>query len=91
MRDAGVPAIEAFAYRYDEGEGFPARFLRHRTVFPRDFLSDFGFRTLRSVGRVELMRLELRGIVPVSDDEPALARAWQLWRERRRRTARAPA
>ena len=91
VRDAGIPAIEAFAYRYDEGEGFPARFLRHRTVFPRDFLADFGFRTLRSVGRVELMRLELRGIVPVSDDEPALARAWQLWRERRRRTARAPA
>ena len=90
VRDAGIPAIEAFAYRYDEGEGFPARFLRHRTVFPRDFLADFGFRTLRSVGRVELMRLELRGIVPVSDEEPALAKAWQLWRERRRRTARLP-
>ena len=74
VRDAGIAAIEAFAYRYDEGEGFAARFLRHRTVFPRDFLADFGFRTLRSVGRVELMRLELRGIVPVSDDQSRRSR-----------------
>ena len=43
---------------------FATRFLRHRTVFPREFLADFGFRTLRSAGRVELMRLELRGLVP---------------------------
>ena len=40
---------------------FAERFLHHRTVFPRDFLADYGFRTLRSAGRVELMRLELRG------------------------------
>jgi hypothetical protein len=90
-RDAGVPAIEAFAYRYEEGESFAARFLRHRTVFPRDFLADFGFHTLQADGRVELMRLELRGLVPVRDDEPVLARAWELWRERRRRAATAPA
>jgi len=90
-RDAGVPAIEAFAYRYDEGEAFAARFMRHRTVFPRDFLSDFGFRTLRTAGRVELMRLELRGLVPVHEDEPVLARALELWRERQRRAATAPA
>jgi hypothetical protein len=91
VRDGGAPAIEAFAYRYDEGEAFATRFLRHRTVFPREFLADFGFRTLRAAGRVELMRLELRGLVPVNDDEPVLARAWELWRERRRRRATAPA
>jgi hypothetical protein len=91
QRDAGAPALEAFAYRYDEGEAFSTRFLRHRTVFPREFLSDFGFHTLRSEGRVELMRLELRGLVPVHDDEPVLARALELWRERRRRAATAPA
>jgi hypothetical protein len=37
----------------------------HRTVFPRDFLADFGFRTVRSQGRVELCRLELGGLQPV--------------------------
>jgi hypothetical protein len=43
----------------------------HRTVFPRDFLSDFGFRTVRSVGRVELARLELGGLVPVVEGKRA--------------------
>ena len=37
----------------------------HRTVFPRDFLSDFGFLTVRAAGRVELCRLELAGLQPV--------------------------
>jgi hypothetical protein len=37
----------------------------HRTVFPRDFLSDFGFLTVRASGRVELVRLELGGLQPV--------------------------
>ena len=46
---------------------------------------------LRTAGRVELMRLELRGLVPVHDDEPVLARALELWRERRRQRATAPA
>ena len=43
-RDKGAKALEAFAYRYPEGESTYERFLVHRTVFPRDFLADFGFR-----------------------------------------------
>ncbi len=38
------------------------RFLVHRTVFPSDFLADFGFQTVRRLGRVELARLELGGL-----------------------------
>ncbi len=88
-RDAGRPAIEAFAYRYDEGEAYAARFLQHRTVFPRAFLSDLGFRTVRAQGRVELMRLDVRGIVPVEEPgEGLVAAALRLWQERR---AAAPA
>ena len=49
-RDRGAKALEAFAYRYREGESTYERFLVHRTVFPRDFLADFGFRTVRSAG-----------------------------------------
>jgi len=64
-RDKGAAALETFAYRYREGESDYERFLVHRTVFPRDFLSDFGFRTVRSIGQVELVRLELGGLVPV--------------------------
>jgi hypothetical protein len=47
------------------------RFLVHRTVFPRDFLSDFGFRTVRSAGLVELARLELGGLLPVVEGKRA--------------------
>jgi hypothetical protein len=47
---------------------FAERFLHHRTIFPRDFLADYGFATLRSAGRVELMRLELAGLQPVAED-----------------------
>ena len=64
-RDRGVRALETFAYRYREGTPPRERFLAHRTVFPRDFLADFGFRTVRSVGRIELARLELGGLEPV--------------------------
>ena len=64
-RDKGAKALEAFAYRYPEGESAYERFLVHRTIFPRDFLTDFGFLTVRSAGRVELMRLELGGLQPV--------------------------
>jgi len=64
-RDNGAKALEAFAYRYPEGESAYERFLVHRTVFPRDFLSDFGFETVRAEGRVELARLELGGLQPV--------------------------
>ena len=64
-KDKGAAALETFAYRYPEGESDYERFLVHRTVFPRDFLSDFGFRTVRASGQVELARLELGGLVPV--------------------------
>jgi hypothetical protein len=66
-RDKGARALEAFAYRYREGTPARERFLVHRTVFPRDFLSDFGFRTIRSVGRIELARLDLGGLQPVEE------------------------
>ena len=66
-RDKGAHALEAFAYRYREGASPADRFLVHRTVFPHDFLSDFGFRTLRSAGRIELTRLELGGLQPVTE------------------------
>ena len=49
-RDRGAKALEAFAYRYREGESQYERFLVHRTVFPRDFLADFGFQTVRAHG-----------------------------------------
>lgn len=64
-RDKGARALEAFAYRYPEGTPMAERFLVHRTVFPRDFLSDFGFLTVRTAARVELARLELGGLQPV--------------------------
>jgi hypothetical protein len=64
-RDRGAKALETFAYRYREGESQYERFQVHKTIFPRDFLSDFGFRTMRSAGLVELVRLELGGLQPV--------------------------
>ncbi len=64
-RDRGAPAIEAFAYRYDEGETAHERFWVHRPIFPADFLSDFGFTIVRSAGRIALARLELGGLQPV--------------------------
>ena len=70
-RDTGAKALEAFGYRYPEGETAYERFLVHRTVFPRDFLSDFGFLTVRSAGRVELCRLELGGLQPVAEGKRA--------------------
>ena len=50
VRERGGKAIEAFGYRYAEGESIEQRFLVHRTVFPNDFLADFGFRTVRRLG-----------------------------------------
>ena len=70
-RDRGMTALEAFAYRYPERETQEERFLVHRTVFPRDFLDEFGFVTLRSQGRVELCRLELGGLQPVEEGRRA--------------------
>ena len=46
-RDKGVKAIETFGYRYPEGESAYERFLVHRTIFPSDFLADFGFYPVR--------------------------------------------
>lgn len=66
-KNRGAKALEAFAYRYPEGESTYERFLVHRTVFPADFLADFGFRTVRAQGRVELARLELGGLVTVEE------------------------
>ena len=64
-RDKGAAALEAFSYRYHEDESDYERFLVHRTVFPHDFLADFGFRAARTSGPVQLARLELGGLVPV--------------------------
>jgi hypothetical protein len=66
-RERGAHALEAFAYRYPEGESAFERFQLHKTIFPSDFLADFGFRTVRMHGRVELSRLELGGLVPVAE------------------------
>jgi hypothetical protein len=70
-KDRGAKALEAFAYRYAEGESTYERFQVQRTVFPADFLADFGCRTVRTQGRVELARLELGGLVPVYEGMPA--------------------
>ena len=70
-RDKRAAALEAFAYRYPEGETAYERFLVHKTIFPRDFLSDFGFLTVRAQGRVELVRLELAGLQPVVEGRRA--------------------
>jgi hypothetical protein len=66
-KDKGASALEAFSYHYQEGESAYERFRVHRTVFPHDFLADFGFRTLRHSGHVELVRLELGGLEPVAE------------------------
>ena len=55
-RDKGAKALEAFAYRYPEGESAYERFLVHRTVFPRDFLADFGFQPVRRAGPRRALR-----------------------------------
>jgi hypothetical protein len=78
-RDRGVKAIETFGYRYPEGTSAYERFLVHRTIFPSDFLSDFGFYPVRAEGRVELARLELGGLVPVL--EGTRARVWRALKE----------
>jgi hypothetical protein len=64
-RDRGARALETFSYRYREGESQYERFQVHKTIFPADFLADFGFRPIRTSGFVELARLEFGGLVPV--------------------------
>ncbi len=66
-RDRGAKALETFAYRYREGETQYERFQVHKTIFPADFLADFGFHTLRRAGHVELARLDFGGLVPVEE------------------------
>ena len=70
-RDRGVKAIETFGYRYAEGETPYERFLVHRTIFPTDFLADFGFLPVRWEGRIALGRLELGGLQPVLEGKRA--------------------
>ena len=62
-RDQRAGALETFAYRYPADEPFNARFQIHKT--------DVGFRTVRSAGRVELVRLELGGLEPVAEGKRA--------------------
>jgi hypothetical protein len=64
-KDRGARALETFAYDYPEGESTYERFHVHKTIFPRSFLEDFGFQTVRRLGRVELARLDLGGLQPV--------------------------
>jgi len=66
-RERGSKAVESFAYRYAEGETTYERFHVHKTIFPADFLGDFGFRIMRSSGRVGLARLDLGGLVPATE------------------------
>jgi hypothetical protein len=70
-RDQRAGALETFAYRYPGDEALRERFQVHKTIFPRDFLADFGFRTVRTAGRVELVRLELGGLEPVFEGKRA--------------------
>ena len=66
-RERGGRALEAFAYRYGESATGFERFNLHKTIFPSDFLADFGFTTVRAHGRVELARLELGGLQPAAE------------------------
>ena len=75
-RDKGAKAIETFGYRYPEGESPYERFFVHRTIFPSDFLADFGFYPVRWEGRVALARLELGGLQPVEEGKAAV-----VWRK----------
>jgi hypothetical protein len=79
VRDRGVKAIETFGYRYPEGESAYERFLVHRTIFPSDFLADFGFYPVRWEGNVALARLELAGLQPVEDG--MTVKAWRKMKE----------
>jgi hypothetical protein len=70
-RDRGARALETFAYDYVEGESQHERFYVHKTIFPADFLADFGFRIVRRSGFVGLARLEFGGLVPVAEGKRA--------------------
>lgn len=70
-RDRGARALETFAYDYVEGESQHERFYVHKTIFPADFLADFGFQIVRRSGFVGLARLEFGGLVPVAEGKRA--------------------
>ena len=78
-KDKGAKAVETFGYRYPEGESAYERFYVHRTIFPSDFLADFGFQPVRWEGRVTLARLELGGLQPVA--ERVTAKTWRRVKE----------
>jgi len=78
-REKGAKAVEAFGYRYPETETAYERFFVHRTIFPSDFLADFGFYPMRWEGRVQLARLEVGGLQPVA--EGLGAKAWRKVKE----------
>lgn len=78
-RDRGVKAIETFGFRYPEGENAYERFVVHRTIFPADFLADFGFYPVRWEGDVSLARLEVGGLQAAEDGKTA--RAWRKVKE----------
>ena len=78
-RDRGVKAIETFGYRYAEGADPSERFLVHKTIFPSDFLADFGFYPVRWEGEVALARLEVGGLEPVQEGKRA--KAWRKVKE----------
>jgi len=66
-RDKGAKALETFSYRYAEQESAYERFQVHKTIFPADFLADFGFFPIRRSGRVERARLDFGGLQPVAE------------------------
>ncbi len=67
-RDRGASSLEAFSYRYPEGESAYERFRVHRTVFPQDFLADFGFQVVRARPAASASsRLELGGLQAVEE------------------------
>jgi hypothetical protein len=66
-RDKGAKALETFSYRYAEHESPYERFQVHKTIFPADFLADFGFFPIRRSGHVELARLDFGGLQPVAE------------------------
>jgi hypothetical protein len=75
-RDKGAKAVETFGYRYPEGTTAYERFLVHKTIFPSDFLADFGFYPLRWEGEVALARLDVGGLQPVMEGPTAV-----VWRK----------
>ena len=76
---AHVKAIETFGYRYQDLDTTFERVVGHRTIFPSDFLADFGFVATRWEGQVCLARLELGGLQPV--EEGLTARTWRKAKE----------